>query len=313
MTTEAGVARMREEVTAGLGAPQKALSPKYFYDERGSELFERITRLEEYYPTRTERELLVRHVPDWILAHEPASLVELGAGAADKTRTILDAMHRAVDEPVYVPIDISGDFLDRVARRLQEAYPDARVRPLVADITDGFHLPDDLPRPALFALLGSTIGNFPRDEGVELLRRVRAEMDPGDRFLLGFDLQKDVGILESAYNDAAGVTAEFNRNVLRVLNRELGADFDPGAFRHRARYCDADERIEMHLEALRPCTVTIPDAGTFRFEQGETIRTEVSCKYRRDTIEQMFHHAGLALERWARREPGFALVLAAPA
>ncbi|NIP81538.1 MAG: L-histidine N(alpha)-methyltransferase, partial [Gemmatimonadetes bacterium] len=209
---ETTIERMRAEVAEGLAGPTRTLSPKYFYDRRGSELFEAITRLPEYYPTRTERTLLVEHVPTWVHVHRPGSLVELGAGAADKTRAILDAMHDAVDEPVYVPIDISGEFLERVAHDLRAAYPDARVRPLVADITAGFHLPDDLPRPVLFALLGSTIGNFPRDEGVDMLRSVREEMADDDRFLLGFDLQKDVAILEAAYNDAAGVTAEFNRN-----------------------------------------------------------------------------------------------------
>lgn len=310
--TTATQQRMREEVGAGLSQPQKALSPKYFYDRRGSELFEEITRLPEYYPTRTERALLKTHMPDWVHAQQPASLVELGAGAADKTRAILDAMHDAVDEPVYVPVDISGEFLEQVASKLRIAYPDAVVRSLVADISTGFHLPDDLPRPILFALLGGTIGNFPRDEGVGLLRRVRSEMSEQDRFLCGFDLQKDVDVLEAAYNDSAGVTAEFNLNVLQVLNRELDADFDPGLFRHRAYYAPEDERIEMHLVARSACAVTIPDAGTFRFNAGESIRTEVSCKYTRPSIETMFDRSGLALERYAEEPPGFALVLARP-
>lgn len=303
---------MREEVGAGLSQRQKALPPKYFYDRRGSELFEKITRLPEYYPTRTERTLLTTHMPDWVHAHGPASLVELGAGAADKTRAILDAMHDAVAEPVYVPVDISGEFLEQVASRLRIAYPEAVVRSLVADISAGFHLPEDLPRPILFALLGGTIGNFPRDEGVGLLRRVRREMASRDRFLCGFDLQKDVDVLEAAYNDSAGVTAEFNLNVLRVLNRDLGADFDPGLFEHRAYYDVADERIEMHLVATSSCTVTIPGVGTFRFDAGESIRTEVSCKYNRRSIEAMFQRSGLALERFATEPPGFALVLARP-
>ena len=307
-----GRAGMKQEVGEGLARRQKVLSPKYFYDRRGSELFEEITRLPEYYPTRTERTLLREHMPAWVHGQEPGSLVELGAGAADKTRAILDAMHDAVEEPVYVPVDISGEFLRQVAAALRDAYPEAVVRPLVADISDGFHLPDELPHPVLFALLGGTIGNFPRDEGVLLLRRVRAEMDEGDRFLVGFDLQKDVAVLEAAYNDSAGVTAEFNRNVLRVLNRELGADFDPGLFRHRALYAAEDERIEMHLVAERPCTVTIPGVGTFEFKAGESIRTEVSCKYTRGSIETLFGRAGLSVERFAEADPGFALVLGRP-
>ncbi len=304
--------RMREEVAQGLSQPQKVLSPKYFYDRRGSELFEEITRLPEYYPTRTERVLLEARMPEWVHGQRPASLVELGAGAADKTRAILDAMHDAVDEPVFVPIDISGEFLKQVAADLRDAYPDAAVRPLVADISADIHLPADLPRPVLFALLGGTIGNFPRGAGVELLRRVRAELRPEDRFLIGFDLQKDVAVLEAAYNDAAGVTAAFNRNVLRVLNRELGADFDLDAFRHRAHYSASAERIEMHLVADGACIVSIPDAGEFTFEAGETIRTEVSCKYNRPSIEVMFDRAGLAVEHFATEPPGFALVLGRP-
>ncbi|MDX1673543.1 MAG: L-histidine N(alpha)-methyltransferase [Longimicrobiales bacterium] len=306
------VERMRDEVADGLSQPQKELSPKYFYDHRGSELFEAITRLPEYYPTRSERRLLAEHMPDWVRARQPGSLVELGAGAADKTRAILDVMHEAADEPVFVPIDISAEFLERVAADLRNAYPAAAVRPLVADISRGFHLPDDLPRPVLFALLGGTIGNFPRNEGVGLLRRVRAEMGGSDRFLIGFDLQKDVDVLEAAYNDTAGVTAEFNLNVLRVLNRELGADFDLDAFEHRAVYVPDDERIEMHLVARRPSSVTIPGAGTFTFQPDETVRTEVSCKYTRPSIERMFQQADLAIEEFATEPPGFALVLARP-
>lgn len=304
--------RMRAEVAEGLSRPQKALSPKYFYDRRGSELFEEITRLPEYYPTRAERRLLRDHVPGWIHEQTPGSLVELGAGAADKTRTILDAMGQAVAEPVYVPIDISGEFLETVAEALRTAYPEAAVRPLVADISVGFSLPADLPRPALFGLLGGTIGNFPRERSVALLRRVRSEMEQHDRFLLGCDLQKDVAVLEAAYNDAAGVTAAFNRNVLRVLNRELGADFDIERFCHRAFYAEDDERIEMHLVADAPCTVTIPDAGVFTFEAGESVRTEVSCKYTPASINGVVQAAGMAVEELATAEPGFALLLARP-
>lgn len=305
--------RMRAEVADGLSRPQKQLSPKYFYDHRGSKLFEEITRLPEYYPTRTERALLETHMPAWVHDQAPGSLVELGAGAADKTRAILDAMHDAVDEPVFVPIDISGEFLEQVAADLRTAYPAAAVRPLVADISAGFELPDDLPRPVLFALLGGTIGNFPREQGVQLLGRVRSQMRDADRFLVGFDLQKDVDVMEMAYNDAAGVTAAFNRNVLAVLNRELDADFDVDAFRHRALYSADAERIEMHLVAERPCTVTIPDGGEFAFEAGETIRTEVSCKYTRPSIERAFQEAGLSVERFATEPPGFALTLGRPA
>lgn len=303
---------MLEEVVEGLSEPQKRVSPKFFYDRRGSELFEEITRLPEYYPTRTERLLLDQHMPRWIAHVRPASLVELGAGAADKTTIILDALHDAVDTPTYVPVDISGEFLDRVAAELRVAYPALAVRPVVADLTAGFHLPDDLPRPALFALLGGTIGNFVRDQAIEQLRRIRSGMERADRLLLGCDLEKDVGTLEAAYNDASGVTAAFNLNMLNVLNRELGADFDPADFRHYAFYDSDRGRIEMHLVARRPVTVTIPGAGSFRFREGESLHTEVSCKYTRASIESMMASADLELDRWSEADPGFALALARP-
>ncbi len=304
--------RMLREVAEGLSRPQKRLSPKFFYDRRGSELFEEITRQPEYYPTRTERLLLHDHVTDWIRALRAASLVELGAGAADKTTTLLDAMDETVGTPTYVPIDISGEFLEGVAAQLRETYPTLEVRPVVADMTVGFSVPRDLPRPALFALLGGTIGNFPAAEGVAQLQRIRAEMDERDRFLLGVDLQKEREVLESAYNDARGVTAAFNLNMLSVLNRELGADFDLSAFRHHAFYNEERDRIEMHLVARSPQRVTVPEAGTFEFGAGESLHTEDSCKYTRSSVEAMLARAGLAIERWAEARPGFAVTLARP-
>ena len=290
--------RMRSEVAQGLQRPQKELSPKFFYDQRGSELFEAITRLPEYYPTRSERALLTEFAPAWIAERRPASLVELGAGAADKTRILLDAIEASSPGATYVPVDISGDFLESAAEGLREDYPALEIRPVVADMAERIRLPEDLPRPAVFALLGSTIGNFRPGAAVALLGRTRAAMLPGDRFLLGADLVKDAAVLEAAYNDAAGITAAFNRNVLHVLNRELGADFDPDAFRHRAFYDRAKRRIEMHLVAERAVTATIPGAGSFTFAEGETVRTEISCKYDRDMIEGLFSEAGLVLERW---------------
>lgn len=304
---------MLDEVVEGLSRPQKQLSPKFFYDRRGSELFEEITRQPEYYPTRTERRLLRTHMVEWLSTLRPRSLVELGAGAAEKTTAILDAMHREVESPVYVPIDISGEFLDRVAAELRSAYPDAEVRPIVADMTKGFHLPDDLPGPVLFALLGGTIGNFPASEGVQQLLRIRAAMGRRDRFLLGCDLQKDPAVLEAAYNDTAGITAAFNLNVLNVLNRELGADFVPANFRHHAFYDEEQGQIEMHLVAEDRVTVTIPGAGRFVFQPGESLHTEVSCKYTHASVARMLQEAGLEIDKWAEAEPGFALVLARPA
>jgi len=319
MTTAARVtapranARMLAEVAAGLSGPQKELPPKYFYDHRGSKLFEEITRLPEYYLTRTERGLLERWMPRLIPSLGTRALVELGAGSAEKTQIILDAMRASGTAELYVPIDVSAAFLRETADRLQRAYPGLTVTPAVADISEELNVPRGLPAPALFIFLGSTIGNFYPPAAIRLLGRVRAALRPGDRFLLGADLRKDPAIIEAAYNDAAGVTAEFNRNMLRVLNHELAADFDPDAFEHLAFYEPDAHRIEMHLVARAPHHVTIPGIGEVRFAGGESIRTEISCKHDLPSLAALFTAAGLRLETWqtdaARR---FALVVGAP-
>jgi L-histidine Nalpha-methyltransferase len=301
------------EVAEGLSRPVRELPPKLFYDERGSRLFEEITRLPEYYLTRTERALLLRWMPAWIGGLAPRALVELGAGSAEKTRIVLDAIAAAADSAVYVPVDVSADFLDETAERIGAAYPSIRVVPLVADITDAFALPAGLPRPTLHAFLGSTIGNFAPAEAVKLLRRVRHRMADGDRFLMGVDLRKDPRIVEAAYNDARGVTAEFNRNMLRVVNAMAGADFDPDAWEHRAFYDRDAHWIEMHLVSSIDQAVTLPGAGTFPFAAGESIRTEISAKHDRASVDAMFAGAGLAVERWETDADGlYALTLAAP-
>ncbi|HEU4456727.1 MAG TPA: L-histidine N(alpha)-methyltransferase [Longimicrobium sp.] len=306
----AALAELRE----GLSRAQKELPPKYFYDERGSVLFEEITTLPEYYLTRTERALLQQWMPEWIWALSPRSLVELGAGSAEKTRIVLDAMRQAVGFAAYVPVDVSADFLDDVAVRLSAAYPTMDVLPVVADITADFALPEMLPRPTLHAFLGSTIGNFAPDDAVALLRRVRRRMMPGDAFLMGVDQRKDPAVIEAAYNDAAGVTAEFNRNMMRVVNAMFGADFDPAAFTHRAFYDHAGHRIEMHLVANTEQTVTIPGAGVFHFAAGETLRTEISCKHDRASVEAMLGAAGMEIQRWETDADGlYAILLATPA
>jgi L-histidine N-alpha-methyltransferase len=292
---------------------RRELPPKFFYDERGSRLFEEITRLPEYYLTRTERALLERWMPDWIGALGPRALVELGAGSAEKTRIVLDAIAAASPSAVYVPVDVSAEFLDETAERIGAAYPTLGVVPLVADITDAFALPADLPRPTLHAFLGSTIGNFAPADAVQLLRRVRERMGDGDRFLMGVDLRKDPAIVEAAYNDARGVTAEFNRNMLRVVNAQAGADFDVDAWEHRAFYDRDAHWIEMHLVSSVEQTVTLPGAGAVRFGAGESIRTEISAKHDRGSVDAMFAGAGLAVERWETDADGlYALTLAAP-
>lgn len=307
-------ARMLAEVRKGLARPRKELSPKFFYDTRGSELFEEITRLPEYYLTRVERGLLDEWVPGWVEGLRPATLVELGAGSAAKTRILLDAMRTRGDGAHFVPLDVSEDFLRETARSLREEYPDLTVTPAVADLTRPLDLSMPLERPVLFAFLGSTIGNFTPATAVGLLRQVRDTMEPGDAFLLGVDLRpgggKSRGVLEAAYNDAGGVTAEFNLNVLRVLNRELGTDFDPAAFRHHAFYEPAKGRVEMHLVARSPQSVRLPGGGTVRFEEGESVRTEISCKYDRDAVDDLFGAAGLEVSEWREDDGGrYALVL----
>jgi L-histidine N-alpha-methyltransferase len=303
---------MQRDVALGLSMPQKELPSKYFYDHRGSELFEAITELPEYYPTRTERAMLAAEMPALMRELRPASLVELGAGSAAKTRIILDAMREAGRARHYVPIDVSASFLGVAADRLRAEYPGLSVEPAIADFTERLPMGHELPHPAVIAFLGSTIGNFTPLEAVRVLRRVRAAMSPGDRFLLGADLQKDVGRLLAAYDDAAGVTALFNLNILRVINRELGADFNESRFTHRAAYDGETHRIEMHLVSSGAQIVHVPGTGDFQFGDGETVRTEISCKYTRPVIEHALCAAGMRLDRWFTDSAGdFALTVAA--
>lgn len=302
--------QMLHDVREGLTAKPKQLSPKYFYDERGSELFEEITQLPEYYLTRAERGLLERKIPAIVQSVRPCSLVELGAGSATKTRIILDAMRESGCAECYVPIDVSRDFLEAAAAQLREDYPDMRITPVVSDITEPFVLPP-VASPTMVVFLGSTIGNFSREQAVHILSHIARAMSPGDRFLLGADLVKDPEVITRAYNDEQGITAAFNLNVLERLNRELGADFPLRDFEHRAFYSARQRRIEMHLVAQRPLQVTIPEIGRIGFLQGETIRTELSYKYDRATLEEFLSASGLAMERWIPAEDeSFVLALA---
>jgi L-histidine Nalpha-methyltransferase len=305
---------MLAEVAAGLAAPQKELSPKYFYDQRGSELFEAITRLPEYYPTRTERALLEGWMPELMAQLGTRTLIELGAGNAEKSRIILDAMRATGLAELYVPIDVSATFLSQTAAQLRREYPGLTVEPAIADISVELNLPRRMPRPALFAFLGGTIGNFYPPPAIRLLARVRATMEPGDRFLMWVDLRKDIARIEAAYNDSQGITAEFNRNMLLVLNHELGADFDPRAFEHRAFYDTVAHRIEMHLVSARDQVVTVPGLDPVAFAAGESIRTEISTKYDRASVSALFDAARLRIEAWPI-DPAtpFGLVVGAPA
>jgi L-histidine N-alpha-methyltransferase len=298
---DAVVQRRREmlaEVRDGLSRRPRELSPKYFYDERGSQLFEEITRLPEYYLTRAEREILLERASDIVADAKPRSLVELGAGSAAKTRILLDALVDRFVEVAYVPVDVSEDFLAETGRALVAEYPSLRVVPVVADINASLDVPDTIDGPILFAFLGSTIGNFDRESAVTLLRRIRGHMSREDRLLLGTDLRKDAATLNAAYNDSAGVTAEFNRNMLRVLNEELGADFDPDHFAHRAFYNEQEHRIEMHLDAVGDQSVRIPGIPLVTIPNGESIRTELSHKYDRASVDALARAACLRVSRW---------------
>jgi L-histidine N-alpha-methyltransferase len=301
---------MVRDVREGLTKASKQLSPKYFYDERGSELFEEITQLPEYYLTRAERLLLEQRIAEIVAAVRPCSLVELGAGSANKTRLIIDEMRSSGCAECYVPIDVSRDFLEATALQLQVDYSDIRITPVVSDITEPFALPP-LASPTLVAFLGSTIGNFSPEPAIRLLSHVARTMGPSDRFLLGADLRKDPNIINRAYNDSKGVTAAFNLNVLQRLNRELGADFPVGDYEHKAFYSSEHHRVEMHLIARKAHKVLIPEIGEIRFREGESIRTELSYKYDRPTLEDILKAAGLVMEKWMpANDDSFALALA---
>ena len=292
------------EVADGLSRLQKELSPRLFYDQRGSDLFDEITRLPEYYPTRLERMLLETHGAKWMRTRAPGprSLIELGAGSADKTRILLDTMPR---DGWYVPIDISASYLSAVESAIGAEYRHLTILPVVSDISGGPVMPEHAPRPAVIAFLGSTIGNFEPAAATKLLSGVRSALQVEDRFIMGADLVKDVRVLERAYNDSRGVTADFNLNILRVLNRELDAAFDLDTFEHRAFYNEDDARIEMHLVSKRDQIVELPGSAAVEFNKGETIRTEISCKYTRRSIEQLFARSDLVLDEWITDASGW--------
>jgi L-histidine N-alpha-methyltransferase len=284
------------EIIAGLTAPQKRLSPKYFYDERGSELFDRICELPEYYLTRTELKLMHAHGPELAALVGPrASVIELGAGSSVKARLLLNHL---IDPTAYVAVDISPEYLLRQALELAADYPDVHIQPVFADFTQPFALPSHpvTPERNLVFFPGSTIGNFSRTHAFELLEVMAGEAKPGGAAVIGVDLRKDRALLEAAYNDSEGVTAEFNLNVLARLNRELEADFELDSFEHSAVYDEAAGRIEMRLVSTRAQTAHV--AGVpIRFAPGEYIITEHSHKYSVDEFTQMAARAGFTPDR----------------
>jgi L-histidine N-alpha-methyltransferase len=289
---------LRDDVTEGLTAHPKHLRPVWFYDERGSDLFEEITRLPEYYPTRVEREILVARAGQIAAATGARTLVELGSGSSEKTRLLLDALHEAGTLTTYVPVDVSESALVAAATALRADHPWLAVHGLVADFTAHLGLLPPGER-RLVAFLGSTIGNLVPAERAAFLVELREALEPGDALLLGTDLVKDPQILVAAYDDRAGVTAEFNKNVLRVLNRQVGADFDPDNFAHVASW-DADrEWIEMRLRSRSPHTVKLTGLDlVVDFAEGEDLRTEISAKFRREGVTRELAVAGFELRHW---------------
>lgn len=283
---------LRADVRAGLTAGAKWLPPKWFYDSRGSELFEEITRLPEYYPTRAEREVLAAHAADVAALTGAKTLIELGSGSSEKTRLLLDAFTRRGGLGTFVPLDVSVSALLGSTAQIAADYPGLRVRGIVGDFTRQL---DRLPTGGrrLVVFLGGTIGNLLPAERAEFLTAMRAALEVGDWLLLGTDLVKDPSVIVPAYDDAAGVTAEFNRNVLYVINRELGADFDPEAFAHVARWDPEREWIEMRLRATRSMRVRVLDLSVV-FDEGEELRTEVSAKFRPEGVATELGVAGFA-------------------
>ncbi|MFJ2606433.1 MULTISPECIES: L-histidine N(alpha)-methyltransferase [unclassified Streptomyces] len=300
-------AALRADVQRGLTSAPKTLPPKWFYDAHGSDLFEQITALPEYYPTRAEREILVDRSAEIAAVTGARTLVELGSGSSEKTRHLIAAL---TDLDTYVPVDVSESALSQAGHALIAERPGLRVHALIADFTAALALPET-PGPRLVAFLGGTIGNLPPVERAAFLASIRALLSPGDALLLGTDLVKEEGVLVRAYDDAAGVTAAFNKNVLTVVNRELGADFEADAFDHVALWDAEHEWIEMRLRSRVGQTVKVPALGlAVDFAAGEELRTEISAKFRKEGVRAELASAGLELSHWWTDAEGrFALSL----
>ncbi|MBL1100380.1 L-histidine N(alpha)-methyltransferase [Streptomyces coffeae] len=309
LPVDSTTAALRDDVADGLTRTPKRLPPKWFYDARGSELFEEITRLPEYYPTRAEREILIARAAEIADTTGARTLVELGSGSSEKTRHLIRALPGL---RVYVPVDVSESALEPAGRALLTEHPELTVHAMVADFMHGLTLPEDSPGPRLLAFLGGTIGNLLPSERREFFTAVSAMLAPGDALLLGTDLVKDEATLVAAYDDAQGVTAAFNKNVLAVLNRELGADFNPADFDHVAVWNAEEEWMEMRLRARKELTAKIPAMDlAIHFAAGEEVRTEVSAKFRKEKVRAELAAAGLESRRWWTDAEGrFALSLA---
>jgi L-histidine N-alpha-methyltransferase len=286
------------DVRAGLQSSPKSLPPKWFYDSVGSDLFDQITRLPEYYPTRAEAEILRARAAEIASVTGADTLVELGSGTSEKTRVLLDALHHGGALRRFVPFDVDASMLSAASKAIQEEYPGIEIAAVCGDFEEHLaKIPTGGRR--LFVFLGSTIGNLEPGARGEFLAGLAAALRPGDSLLLGTDLVKDASRLVAAYDDAAGVTAQFNRNVLAVINRELNADFDVDAFRHVATWNPAEERMEMSLRSERAQRVHIAALNlTVEFESGEEVLTEVSCKFRAEGVADELAQAGLRLTQW---------------
>jgi L-histidine N-alpha-methyltransferase len=298
---------------AGLQGDEKSIPPVWFYDERGSRLFEEITQLPEYYPTRAERALLEEHAPAIAEISKADTLVELGAGACEKTRVLLSALEEAGTLARYVPFDVSDEFLRDAATTLSDEFGMLDIHLVIGDFHQHLaEIPTEGRR--MVAFLGGTIGNLNPAQRARFLFDLNCTMSSDDSLLLGTDLVKDRGRLVAAYDDAAGVTADFNRNVLHVLNEQLGGDFDPAQFRHVALWNEDEQWIEMRLRAEEATEVSLAGAGiTVRFDEGEDLLTEISAKFTPDKVEEELHAAGFVLEdMWGANEGEFLLTLSHP-
>jgi L-histidine Nalpha-methyltransferase len=312
---------LRRDARAGLTATPKTLPPKWFYDAEGSALFEKITELPEYYPTRAERSILVATANEIAAVSGARTLVELGSGSSEKTRLLLSALRSAGTLRCYVPVDVSESALVLAGDALAAEYPGLDVHAVVSDFEEHLGLPasdgdaSGASEPRLVAFLGSTIGNMVPAQRASFLRRVRSQLRPKDSFLLGTDLVKDPAVLVAAYDDTAGVTAAFNKNVLAVLNVSLGADFDLDTFDHVAVWNAGAEWMEMRLRSAASQEVHVPGIGlTVHFDEGEEMRTEVSAKFRRPGVERELAAAGFAMRSWWTDPAGqFGLSLSVPA
>jgi L-histidine Nalpha-methyltransferase len=305
---------LADDVLDGLTRPFKELPPKHFYDARGAELFDQICELPEYYPTRTERSILQEAAERLASATLAEELVELGSGTAAKTRVLLDALHRAGTLKLYIPVDVTESMVRDCAQELTEEFPGLRVHGVIGDFERHLDRVPDAEGPRVVVFLGGTIGNFPPGSRRRFLREIAKLLGPEDHLLMGTDLVKDPQVLTQAYDDAQGVTAEFNRNLLRVLNRELQADFDPDDFDHVALFNREHEWIEMRLRARRAHTTTVRDLGlSVRFEEGEEMRTEISAKFTHERVEEDLAAAGLEIVSWLTDpEQLFAITLSRP-